>query len=307
MGNWVISILQAGLDFFCTRITGLYNLLIVDPKTYRNGVLWDETMKIFMALLGIGFTIIMISGYLGIIGQLDTIYMARKPEVLFQIFGLVTIAGGIMTVTPDLLLIIIHFCQKILKVIGEKTFGSGLFLEVPGYVINATTGMGALDTLLAFCVIFLLVILIGVTSIGILVMAYGRIFKLYIYIAISPLTLPWMSSKSTQSVAINYIKTFIVSAAEGIIILIAVAVFAIFINADPNSTKIPDVTDKTGIEDTIPSAIPGGSVSFEKEEEEEESPLGVLVSYVLESGLYFSILLSVIKTSETEFKKVFGI
>lgn len=355
----VIDVLEAALFFFGEKMKGLYDLLMIDPEVYQGGEVWKQTMTIFNSILGIGFTIIMVSGYLGIIGSLENIYMAKKPEILLSIFGMVTIAGGILSITPKLLLLIVHICQKVLKMIGGPTLENASFLKVPGYVVNATKGLDTLQTVLAFVIVFALFAVIGVSCIGILIMAYGRMLKLYMYIAISPLTIPWMASRTTQSVALNYIKTFIVTAAEGIVIVLAVIVFSILFNTDGNgSGNTPKVeytfdeqgnpvlpknskgeptyyTDEQGNyvfprdkdgnivvakdEDGNPIVakdedgkpiVPGLSGNKPKikfGEEDGESPLAILAKYVLETALHFSVLFAVIKSSETEFKKIFGI
>lgn len=83
-------------------------------------------------------------------------------------------------------------------------------------------GIGAFAaSLLGTAVIFLL-------SIIILVVVYGRFFKIFLLSAISPIPLAGFASEATESLATNFLKSYIGECFRGVIILVACMIFTVF-------------------------------------------------------------------------------
>lgn len=324
MTDWFVSLISNALKIFCEKMQDLYNLLTIDPVTYRGGELWDMSMKIFMALLGVGFTILMISAYLGLFSNLETIYMARKPEVLFTLFGMVTICGGLISIAPELLLLIVQFGQGLVKKATGGTFIFAEAYQIPNIVRNAAQGLDTLQTVLLWLVCLLGAIAVTVSTFTILLMAYGRIFKLYMYIAIAPLALPCCTSRATQRIGINYIKTFIVTCIEGLVIILAFMIFTAFnqsygredieLSAEQEAA-IEQMMEEQGCtreeavnavsRDQQISEIINNISNWSYQKDDEAS--SIVWIYVVEQSFLFLLLAALIKGSEREVQKIFGI
>lgn len=324
MLDWVISHFSTAMKQFGEKMQDLYDLLTINPQTYRGGVIWDMVMDIFTALLGVGFTVILICGYLGIINSIETIYEAKRPEVMLSIFAMVTISGGLTAAAPQILLIIIGFCQDIVR---KATGGSFVFKDtyaIPNNVIEATKDLETVQAILFWVVCFIGAIVITFTSFSILIMAYGRIFKMYIYIAISPIAVACFASKATCKIGINYIKNFLVICLEGLIIIVAFMIFSVFDNSyAANSSELSaeqetavtaymekyECTREEAVEvvmmDEHLDQMMDGIANWGHQKEDEASKTVWL--YVAEQCLLYLLLLSIIKGSEKETQKIFGL
>ena len=324
MLGWVISLFSSSMKLFCEKVQDVYDLLTINPETYRGGAIWNMSMDIFTALLGVGFMIIMICGYLGIINSIETVYEAKRPEVLLSLFAMVTISGGLMAAAPNILLLIINFCQGIVK---KATGGSFVFADsyaIPNSVINATKGLDTVQSVLFWLICLIGALVVTVTAFTILIMAYGRIFKMYLYIAISPVAISCLASKATSKIGINYIKTFIVTCIEGLVIIVAFMIFSAFNESyGVTSTELSaeqeemvaaymeeyECTREEAVDVVLSSErldqLLDGMTAWGHQREDEASKTVWL--YVAEQSFLFLLLLSVIKGSERETQKIFGL
>lgn len=74
---------------------------------------------------------------------------------------------------------------------------------------------------------------ITIMSFIIILMVYGRFFKLYIYTAISPIPLATFAGEPTQSIGISFLKSYAAVCLEGAIIVLACIIFSAFAASPP--------------------------------------------------------------------------
>lgn len=306
MTNWILDVLQAALEIFCSGMETLYGLLTIDPVSYQGGVLWDRSMQIYMGLVGVGFTIILICGYLGIIGNLESLYDMGRQSTVFTIFTMVTIAGGLLSATPYILRLIITFCQD---VIAKATGGKFAFADawqIPNAVLNATQGLDTLMTVILWLICFIGALVVTVSTFTIFLMAYGRIFKLYFYIAIAPLCMACISSRQTQRVAISFLKRFLIIAGEGLIIVVALMIFSAFSSVVDTDNLIVNTAvneEQSAIEHEVNAGV---NEIMDKFEDNDDSSTKIVFLYVVKQSFLFMLLMSIIKGSEREIEKILG-
>ncbi|MCM1083341.1 MAG: hypothetical protein NC428_07675 [Clostridium sp.] len=314
MTDKILDVLQAALEIFCSGMETLYGLLTIDPVTYQGGVLWDRAMQVYAGLVGVGFTIILVCGYLGIIGSLESLYDMGRQGTMFAIFTMVTISGGLLSATPYILRLIIKFCQDIIaKAMGGR-FAFADAWQIPNAVLNATQGLSTLMTVILWLICFIGALVIVVSTFTIFLMAYGRIFKMYLYIAIAPLCMSCISSRQTQRVAVSFLKRFIIIAGEGLIIVVALMIFSAFssvVDTDNLITSDPMVNEgqpsvEIEVGGNIASVITGSIGSMTVMFDDGESNTAVVFKYVAMQSFLFVLLMSIIKGSEREIEKIFG-
>ncbi len=313
MTDKVIDVLQAALEIFCSGMETLYNLLTIDPVTYQDGNLWGKAMQIFNGLAGVGLTIILICGYLGIFGSLDSIYDMGRQGTLFSIFTMVTIAGGLLSATPYILQLIITFCQKIMQKATGGRFAFADAWEIPNAVLNATQGLSTLMTVILWLICFVGALVVIISTFTIFVMAYGRIYKMYLYIAIAPLCMSCISSRQTQRVAVSFLKRFLITAGEGIIIVIALMLFSAFTsvggtdNLLGGDTVIAEAQSEPEIDISVSANPITGTINTSTDvNNRNDSSTAVVFKYVVTQSFLFILLMSIIKGSEHEMEKIFG-
>lgn len=315
MTDKILDVLQAALEIFCSGMETLYGLLTIDPVTYEGGVLWDQAMQIYMGLFGVGFSIILICGYFGIIGSLESLYDMNRSATVFTIFTMVTIAGGLLSATPYILRLIINFCQDIIAKAAGGRFAFADAWQIPNAVLNATQGLNTFMTVILWLICFIGALVVVVATFTIFLMAYGRIFKMYLYIAIAPLCMGCIASRQTQRVAINFLKRFLIIAGEGLIIVVALIMFSKFSsvvdtdNLIVSDTAVNDESPELEIEvggDVITSVVTGGTNFISVGTSDSETSTKIVFKYVVRQSFLFILLIAIIKGSEHETEKIFG-
>jgi hypothetical protein len=69
---------------------------------------------------------------------------------------------------------------------------------------------------------------------------YGRFFKLYMYTAISPVSLAAFAGEPTQSIGISFLKSYAAVCLEGAIIVLACIIFSVFAATPPTVNTSAD-------------------------------------------------------------------
>ncbi len=330
----VFSLLESALEFFVEKMGEVYTLLMADPVTAYPKV-WEVIMSVFMGLLGIGFSLITICTYIGIIGSMENMYQSRRPAVIFTVFLATAISGAVMALAPELLLMIVQFGQELIS----KACGGSLIADfdftIPGAVYNSVNNLDNLPTLLLWLICLIGAIVIIISTFTILLMAYGRLFKMYIYIGLVPLGVSAFASKSTMRIGLAYLKTFIVTCVGGIVIVLAFMIYGAFLESydmkldspylatleeqkeDLMTAGMSESEADTLIESAWTSKMDSVADAGQSIIEEitgktydwsvANDPFEVVFSYVVQVCFLFMLLAGTIKSSENEMHKIFGL
>lgn len=76
---------------------------------------------------------------------------------------------------------------------------------------------------------------ITVLSFIMIMTAYGRFFKLYLYTAIAPVPLSAFAGEPSQNIGKSFIKSYAAVCLEGAIIVLACIIFSLFASSRPSS------------------------------------------------------------------------
>ena len=126
---------------------------------------------------------------------------------------------------------IVYEAQKL--IFGGEISTDTLHLHVDGELEAYLTGeMSLWEWLVSdmFVSIFLYIAL-AYCGIRIFLIVYGRIFKIYIMTAISPIPMSFFGSQTTQRTGVGFIRTYTVTLCEVLIIILAFAIFNAFANS----------------------------------------------------------------------------
>ena len=169
-------------------------------------------------------------------------------------------------------------------------------------------------TVILWLICFIGALVVVAATFTIFLMAYGRIFKLYLYIAISPLCMACISSRQTQRVAISFLKRFLIISGEGLIIVVALMMFSSFSSVVDTDNLIASADTTVNEEPpTIEieagggaSAITGSANITVNVDNKGDSSTKIVFMYVVRQSFLFILLMSIIKGSEHEMEKIFG-
>lgn len=336
MGDYItiniFSLIESAFEFFSNGINKMFELLLASPTSYPE--VWEVVMKIFQSFLGVSFSIIMICTYIGLFSSVENIYQTSRPIMIVFVFMSTAIAGGLVAIAPDLLLIIVNFCQGILNNALGNNVITDYSYKVPMSIRNISTGLGTLPQILLWLICLIGALTIVVVTFIVMIMAYGRLFKMYIYISFGPLAIATFASRHTQRIGVSYVNTFIVTCLEGAIIIVAFMIFGAFtknfeVTVDSASLALMEEQRQVLLEIGYPEDEIEKALMYAYSGDEnsrilgrkiiEEStgrtwdwdvagdPFKVVFSYVSQMSFLFLMLASFIKGSENEFRRMFGV
>lgn len=308
--SWITSILETSMKFFGDKIAIIFNLLTIDPTTYMNGAIWNVVNKIFDALLVSGYSLMAICLYVEIIRGSKDLIVFRRPENVIWIFIACSVLGAVMKSAKYILLMIVEIGQELVGSVIGVTGGNAanaFSWTVPDSIKNATNDMSTTMGVLMWLVCLLGALVIVVSSFTILLTGYGRIFNLYLHIAIAPIPIAFASSQATRQYFMNFLKSFIGLCIQALLIVIACSVFAAFSDGFESAGGLSGTADSyvSGTADGNPSAgeIAEGAMDAIHGDDEPEK---IVWSYLLEELFLFVLLAGTIKGSDQIVNKMFG-
>lgn len=242
--NWILSTLQASIDFFNAWMTSLYDVLMLDPISYQNGAIWTTVSKIYDALMGPAVSILIIGFYIALIHDSGEFIKTRHAGSIVWTFILLCCTASLLQGGKYILLLIFWCFKEILQAVtgpDGMNFLDLSWVELPKQVKLATSGLGATKATLFFIVVLIFALVIMVCSFTIIMVVYGRLFNIYLHLAVAPLALACGAAGPLRSTFVSYLKSFVGVCLQGVVIVIVCIVFSAFANNfDFNTVQTSD-------------------------------------------------------------------
>ncbi len=321
MSNWIIVNLQAAFSFFNAMMQYLYDILTIDPTSYRGGTIWAVVVNIYDSLLGVSISLCILFFYVGILGDVQELIVHRKWEIVLWDFIKFAFMSILIICGKYLLLLIYYAGEELTDAVvvknGVNILGNMAWVEVPDKIVNMTNGIGMSNGIIMWVVTLLAAIIVMVSCFTIMLIVYGRLFKIFIYIAVACVPISCATGRATMSIFVNFIKSFAVCCLQGLIIVISCLVFSAFANGFDINNPIPDELSGNGTE-------LGTSADTEVEFEQEslDSLVGITIVsgvedkadkarelwiYLGETIFTFLLFAGVVKGSDNEIKRWVGV
>lgn len=272
-GEIALDQLQRALDSWNNKYNQIFKILTTSPSDFQSGGVWATVSDVIRIIQGTGITLVVLFFLYGMFkSSIDIRDFRHNPkQLLFSLFRLV-IAQFFVKYSTDVLSYIMIFAQNLIKKINAGVLTADF--TVPEDLRSALetadwgAGLGAFAaSLIGTAVIFLL-------SIIIIVVVYGRFFKIFLLASISPIPLAGFASETTESLGVNFMKSFIGECIRGVVILVACIIFSAF------------ATSPTGLDATTPG--------------------GMTWTYIGEVVTQMLLLVIIVKTSDRLIKEIFG-
>lgn len=242
--NWILSTLQASIAFFDAWMTSLYDVLMLDPISYQNGAIWTTVSKIYDALMGPAVSILIIGFYIALIHDSGEFIKTRHFGSVVWTFIFLCITASLLQGGKYILLLIFWCFKEILQTVtgpDGTNFLNLSWVELPKQVKLATSGLGATKATMFFIVVLIFALVIMVCSFTIIMVVYGRLFNIYLHIAVAPLALACGAAGPLRSTFVSYLKSFVGVCLQGVVIVIVCMVFSAFANNfDFNTVQTSD-------------------------------------------------------------------
>lgn len=250
--NWILSTLQASIDFFNAWMTSLYDVLMLDPISYQNGTIWATVSKIYDAIMGPAVSILIIGFYIALIHDSGEFIKTRHFGSVVWTFILLCITASLLQGGKYILLLIFWCFKEILQTVtgpDGTNFLDLSWVELPRQIKLATSGLGATKATMSFIVVLLFALVIMVCSFTIIMVVYGRLFNIYLHIAVAPLALACGAAGPLRSTFVSYLKSFVGVCLQGVVIVIVCMLFSAFANSYDFSTTTTESEELVGFWD----------------------------------------------------------
>ena len=323
-----MGMLEAALTFFAEKMRILLTILTTDITTYEGGVIWNAISSVYDAILAMGVTIAGVLIWFGLLSSTSRYAELKKASVWVQFLVEIILTNAVLYYGKFLLLECIKIGQgmteKLMNVTGMLTTnGNSIFsVTVPDDLSVAVDSLSLGKGILLFVVVLIGAIFIVVSTIGVLLTVYGRLFNLYLMIAISPLPIATAIGKPTRFVFYNFVKSFLSVVLEALIIILVLYIFTKFVGTatgldsalqnytDPNvylmNHGIVPTTNMTG--PLIATVLTPEEIAEYQRLLEVKDNLGSYVfSYIAEMAFLFMMLFGMLKGTEKLVHKIFGI
>lgn len=237
---------DALLGILSTIFSFVYAVL-TQPLSSISPSAYDLAVRLINAMMGIGVSISFIAFYAGEIRGTVNVFESKNLTVLLRCILRLVVVNLLMTHVLDLILLpVMDFSQGVIALVfqtaGVYSSGdianifsssgfSGMVDDVLGSVVSSI--IPGIDVIPMVMGIFGLIFFIAdvITAVGILLAVVGRIFKLYIYIAISPIPISLMAGGGvTSQYSVNYFKNLAAVFFEGVSMALALVLFSALIN-----------------------------------------------------------------------------
>lgn len=242
--NWILATLQASIAFFDAWMSQLYDVLMLDPISYQNGTIWTTVSKIYDALMGPAVSILIIGFYIALIHDSGEFIKTRHAGSIVWTFILLCFTASLLQGGKYILLLIFWCFKEILQTVtgpNGTNFLDLSWVELPKQVKLATSGLGATKATLFFIVVLIFALVIMVCSFTIIMVVYGRLFNIYLHLAVAPLALACGAAGPLRGTFASYLRSFVGVCLQGVVIVIVCMVFSAFANNfDFNTVQTSD-------------------------------------------------------------------
>ena len=209
--------------------TGILSTAITSPQEFRGGTIWGTIVSIQGGLQAVGYALLVLFFVMGVIRTCGSFAELKRPELALKLFVRFVIAKAVITYGMDILLAFISIGQGLMRTVFQNSgLSAGEGLVLPETVIEAVEGSRVFDNITLLEVTLIGCLMIWVLSFVMLISVYGRIIRIFMYAAIAPIPLATFAGEPTQNIGKSFLKSFAGVCIEGVVIVLACAIYSSF-------------------------------------------------------------------------------
>lgn len=232
--NWIVQNLQNALNTWNSKLADIWNLVTQTPETFKGGAIWNVIKNIYGGMQAIGLALLVLFFVVGVMKTCGSLTEVKKPEHALKLFIRFAIAKIVVTYGMDLMMAIFKISQGIVsKIMTISKITSSTNSTLPTEMIKAIEDCGFFESIPLWAVTLIGGLVVTVLSFIMIMTAYGRFFKLYLYTALAPVPLSTFAGEPTQSVGKSFLKSYAAVCLEGVIIVLSCIIFSLFASSPP--------------------------------------------------------------------------
>ena len=232
--NWVVQNLQNALTTWDAKLAEIWALLTQNIVDFKGGGLWDIMLDINVALQSIGLALVVLFFLCGVIKTCGSFAELRRPEVAVKMLIRFCLAKAFVTYGLEIMMALLNIVHGIIQQIMHAAgFSAPKPTVLPAEIITAIESCDFWASIPLWAVTLIGGLFIWVLAFVMILTVYGRFFKLYMYAAISPISLSAFAGEPTQSIGVSFLKSYAAVCLEGAVIVLACIIFSVFAASPP--------------------------------------------------------------------------
>ena len=232
--NWVIQNLENALSTWDSKLSEIWTLLTQNITEFKDGALWEIVLDIHWTLQSVGLALVVLFFLCGVVKTCGSLAELKRPEVAVKMLVRFCIAKALVTYGLEIMMALLNIVQGINgRILAAAGFIKPSPTFLPPEIIRAVESCDFLSSIPLWAVTLIGGLFIWVLAFVMILTVYGRFFKLYMYAAISPISLAAFAGEPTQSIGISFLKSYAAVCLEGAIIVLACIIFSVFAASPP--------------------------------------------------------------------------
>ena len=232
--NWIVENIQNAIDTWNDKFAEIWRLLSESPTEFKGGAIWNVMVNINDTLKAVGYALLVLFFLMGIMKHYNSFQEIKRPEQALKLFILFVLAKAAITWGLDLMMAMFTIVQGIIsRIMGSSGIGGG-GLYIPSSMVQTIENCGFWESIPLWAVTLIGSLLVWVLSFIMILTVYGRFFKLYMYVAISPIPLSTFAGEETSNIGKSFIKSYAGVCLEGAIIVLACIIYSKFATSVPS-------------------------------------------------------------------------
>lgn len=212
----------------------MWNLLLISPSAFKGSTIWTVIQSVHGALQATGLALLVLFFAAGAVKTCGTFVEMKRPEQALKIFVRFAIAKGLVTYGMELMLSLLEIAQGMLATVmtvsGEVMADNAL----PESILTAIEECTMLSSIGILAISLVGMLVIVALSFILVITVYGRMFRLYLYTAISPIPLAAFAGEPTQQIGVSFMKSYTSVCLEGVIIALCCMIYTAYAAASPD-------------------------------------------------------------------------
>jgi hypothetical protein len=226
--------IQTALDFWSFSMNEIMKILLLSPEEFKDGAIWRLILSIHNVMQAIAYALLVIFFLVGTLKTAASIAEIKRAETVVNMLIRLLIAKGVITYSLDILGFLFDIVRGSIRSARSIVVDSGAIdetefypqLEIPAEVLSATKDAGLLTGILLWLISIIGILVVLGCSFSLILTIYGRLFKLFLYSAISPIPLSTFGGIPTQNVGYSFLRSYAAICMEGLVIFLSCAIFS---------------------------------------------------------------------------------
>lgn len=244
--NWIVQNLNSALQTWSDKLAEIWTLLTQSPENFKGGAIWSVMTNINGGLKAIGYGLLVLFFAVGVVKTCSGLAEMKRPELAFKLLLRFALAKAAVGYGLDLMLALFSIIQGMVSTVITQSGLSGVTgTALPQDIVDRINRVDFLNSIPLWIVTLLGGLFIIVLSFIMILTVYARMFKIYIFTAISPIPLSSFAGETTSNIGKNFLRAYAGVCLEGVIIALACVIFTVMASSPPLVN--PGVADVTAV------------------------------------------------------------